>query len=95
MKIYLGDKNEELIERDSRFSKANYGSRKNYSIESALLEKRLIFDNSMLSGKETIYTLIDLQSCYDRQLANIGGIIEKSIGRDCAAFKLITKVIPN
>jgi len=95
MRIYLGDENEELIERDSRFSKANYSSRKNYSIESALLEKRLIFNNSMLSGKETIYTLTDLQSCYDCQLANIGGIIEESVGRDYIAIKLIIKVIPN
>ena len=83
-----------MIESDVRFSKANYGSRRNYSIESALLEKRLIFDSSMMSGKKTMYTLTDLQSCYDRQLAEIGGILEESIGKDRSAMKVITKVIP-
>ena len=48
-----------------------------------------------MSGKLTIYHLTDLQSCYDRQLANIGGIVEESVGRDRQAIKLITKVIPN
>jgi len=95
MRIYLDDDDEEMIESDDRFSKSNYGSRKNYSIESAILEKRLTFDNSLLSGKLTIYHLTDLQSCYDRQLVNIGGIVEESVGRDRKALKLITKVIPN
>ena len=95
MRIYLGDEDEEIIENDSCFSKANYGSRRNYSIETALLEKRLIFDNSMISGKETIYTITDLQACYDRQLAEIGSIVEESAGRDRAAVKLMSKVIPN
>ena len=49
----------------------------------------------MLSGKESIYTITDLQSCYDCQLAYIRGIIEESVGRDHAAMKLIAKVIPN
>ena len=66
MRIFLGDEDEEVIESDSRFSKVNYGSRKNYSIESALLEKRLIFDSSILSCKLIMYNLTDLQSCYDR-----------------------------
>ena len=39
MRILLDSEDEELIENDSRFSKANYGSRKNYSIESVILEK--------------------------------------------------------
>ena len=33
MRMKLGSKNKEIIEDDERFSKANYGSRKNYSIE--------------------------------------------------------------
>ena len=65
MRIFLGDDIEEMIEDDNRFSKANYGSRKNYSIESALLEKRLIFDSIILTCKLTIYNLTDLKSCYD------------------------------
>ena len=95
VRMHLGDDEEETIENDCRFSKANYGSRRNYSIETALLEKRLIFDNSLLSGKETIYTITDLQACYDRQLAEIGSIVEESAGRDRAAVKLMSKVMPN
>ena len=76
MRIFLREEIEEMIENDNRFSKSNYGSIKNYSIKSALLEKRAIFDNSMLSGKRTIHAITDLKSCYDRQLAEIGGIIE-------------------
>jgi len=52
-------------------------------------------DNSLLLGKLTIYHLTDLQVCYDRQLAEVGGIIEESVGRDRKALKLITKVILN
>ena len=95
MRIYLSDKSKELIELDKRFSKSNYRSRKNYLIKTAILEKWLTFDSSLLSNKLTIYHLADLQSCYDRQLANIGGILEESVRRNRKAMKLITKVIPN
>ena len=37
MRIYLRIDKEELIKNDSSFSLANYGSHKNYSIETALL----------------------------------------------------------
>ena len=66
MRIYLEDLTEEIIESDKRFSKSNYGLRKNYSIEIAILEKRLTFNNSMLMGNLTLYRLTNLQSCYDR-----------------------------
>ena len=36
MRIHLRADKEELIENDRRFSKSNYGSRKNYSIETAI-----------------------------------------------------------
>ena len=39
MQLYLNNDEEEIIGQDSRFSKSNYRSRKNYSIESAILEK--------------------------------------------------------
>ena len=60
MRTCLGDNDEEIIEKDRQFSKANHGSRRNYSIETALLEKRLMFDNSVLSGDKTICTITDL-----------------------------------
>ena len=95
MRIQLGGDAKELIEEDNRFSKANYGSRRNYSIESAILEKRLAIDNSLLSGQSMTHHMTDLKACYDRQLVEVGGIPEESVGRDRAAIKLITKVIPN
>ena len=60
MRIYLPIQREEVIKNDNRFSKANYRSRQNYLIKSAILEKRLIFDNSLLTTKQTIYNLTDL-----------------------------------
>ena len=39
MRIYLRLEGEELIKKDQRISKANYESRKNYSIESVILKK--------------------------------------------------------
>ena len=94
MRIHLRAENEELIENDSRFSTANYGSRKNYSIETALLQKRLVLDKSLIEMKPTIYNFTDLQSCYDRQLANVGSIVEESVGRNRSAMKLYTKIMP-
>jgi len=66
MRIALNSDEEELIEKDDCFSKANFGSRKNFAITTALLQKRLILDNSLISMKHNIYTMTDLQSCYDR-----------------------------
>ena len=92
--MYLNDDEEEMIEKDSRFSKSNYRSRKNYSIESAILEKQLVFDSSLLSSNMTIYYLMDLKSCYNHQLANIGRLIEESVSRDRNVMQLISKLIP-
>ena len=41
----------ERIENDARISKYNYVSRSGYSIENALLEKRLIVDYAKKSGE--------------------------------------------
>ena len=66
MRIFLLAEDEENIENDERISKANYRSRKNHLIKSAILEKRIIFNNSLLIIKPIIYNLTDLQSYYDR-----------------------------
>ena len=94
MRTHLNDDEEELMEEDVRTSKSNYGSRKNYSIENAILEKRLVMDKSLISCKKTMCHLTDLKSCCDRQLVNIGGLIEESIGRDRDVMKMLTKLIP-
>ena len=93
IRIFLCTDGEELIEKDPRFSKANYGSRLNYSIETALLEKRIIFDNSMLTMENTIYTFTDLKACYNKQLINLGSIIEESVERDRNAIMIFAKIL--
>ena len=79
IRVYL-NRNQEDIEIDQRISKSNYGLWKNYSIDSAILEKRLIFDASILNSEKTVYNITDIQSYYDYQLVNFGSIIQKSVG---------------
>ena len=93
MRMFLFADGKELIEKDPRFSKANYRLRLNYSIKTALLEKRIIFDNSMLTMENTICTFTDLKVCYDRQLVNLGGIIEESVGRDQNIMIMFAKIL--
>ena len=57
MRMCLEDSEEEMIELDDRFSKSNCSLRKNYSIETVTLEKRLTFDQSLLSAKSTTVLL--------------------------------------
>ena len=71
-----------MIEKDERLLKANYGSQKNYSIESAILEKRLIYDSCLLQNAPSIHNLIDLQLYYNHQLVNIGNIIKESVRKN-------------
>ena len=52
-----------------------------------LHKKHLMFDKRMIFGKETICTLIDLQTCYIQQLGEIGSIVEESPKKDRAAVK--------
>ena len=94
MRIALGAPGQELIENDDRFSKVNFGSRKNYAISTALLQKRLVMDNSIMSSKHTIYAMTDLQSCCDRQLPNVRSIVEESVGHNRNAMILRTKIMP-
>ena len=50
---------------------------KNYLIESAMLEKQSVFDNSLLLSKAGTCHLTDLKLCYDFQLVIIGRLIEE------------------
>ena len=95
MRISLGNNGQELIENNERFLKANFGSRKNFAITTALLQKRLVMDNSLISSRHTIYMMTDLQSCYDRQLSNVGSIVEESVGHNRNAMILYTKIMPH
>ena len=86
MRIFPCAKDCELIENDKRLAKANYRLCKNFSIETAIAEKRLIADRSLLMHKATVYNLIDLKSCYDRQLVNAGSIVEEFMQRNRRAM---------
>ena len=60
IRISISNRNQGAIEKDKRVSKCNYGSRRNYNIETAILKKRLIFNNSILIGESSTYNLTDL-----------------------------------
>ena len=66
MQIFLNHRNSENIESNTRLSKFNYRSRKNYLIETILLEKRLIYDSSIWSNYPIIHNMTDLKAYYDR-----------------------------
>ena len=75
-------------------SKCNCGSRKRHSIDSALLEKRLILDLSKREEDSFSCTMSDLEAYHDTQLPNIWAIVEEHIGVNRKAMKLVTKVLP-
>jgi len=75
MRIYIGSRNNEKIELDERLSQFNYGSRSNYSIEMAILEKRLMYNVAVRDGKPIIHNILDLKACYDHQLPNLGCLV--------------------
>ena len=79
MRILVNNRNKFKIEIYHRIVKSNYGSRLDYSIDDTILDKRLVFDNSIIIGKYNTYNMTDLQLCYDRQLAEIGLIVQDSV----------------
>lgn len=94
MWIFLGQRNIGRIENDLRLSKFNYSSRKGNSIDEIILEKRLLYNVSIRDCNEMIHIITDLESCYDRQLANLVSMVEESVGIDRNGVKLIAKVLP-
>ena len=46
--------------------KYNYGSYLNYSLEMVILEKKLIYDISILNQLKTIHNMTDLEVYFDR-----------------------------
>ena len=84
---------DDKIEEDSRISKSNFGARKGYLIENAILEKRLLYDNSIFTGKETVHTISDLKACYNRYLPNLGGLVEELVGILRKVAKMLMKSI--
>ena len=75
-------------------SRHNYGSRKGFSIDSALLEKKLLFDYAKRREESNVYLMSDLEACYDRQLPNIRGIVAESVGVNRNMMNILSKVLP-
>jgi len=57
---------DDTLEKNKRISKYNFSSRKGYSINEAILEKRLLYDTSMFTRSSTVYIITNLEACYDR-----------------------------
>ena len=94
MRFFVNIRNKGRIELDERVSKIYYRSRTGNSIEDVILEKILVFDNSIVIISHTIYSMTDLQACYDRQLSKIGAIGQESVGLETKPIKLMTKILP-
>ena len=58
----------------------NYGSRLKYSINNAILEKRLLYNQAKIIMEPTVHNITDLEACYDNQNAMLGGLVLESIG---------------
>ena len=56
--------------------------------------KRLIFDLTKRAGAQVAWTTSDLEACYDRELTNIGSIVEEFIGLIREAINLVIKLLP-
>ena len=50
---------------DDRLFKFNHRLRKNYLIQNALLEKRLLCNSSYYTQLPTVHVITDLKACYN------------------------------
>ena len=92
MRIVKIIRNKYNIESDDRFSKSNDGCSPGCSIEDDILEKTLVFDNVIVTGKNIMCAMADLKACYDSQLSKIGSIAQGSVGVETKPIQLITKM---
>ena len=77
MRAFVNERIVGLIETDEKISKGNYVSSKGCSIDDLMLEKIMMCDCSMQNMEETVHNFTDLESCYDRQLANVYGVAKE------------------
>jgi len=69
--------------------------RKYYSIEDALLEKRLLYNASRITKEISSHVITNLSTYYDRQLANIESLVLESVEVNRQIAALIVKVLPS
>ena len=60
LRMFVNIRNKGKIESDERVSKSNCGYRPGYSIKYAILEKILVFDNSLVTRNHNVYAMTDL-----------------------------------
>ena len=60
IRIFANERNSSRIETDPRISKCNYGLRKGYLIDNAILKKRIVYNNSLLTRYYIIHNMTDL-----------------------------------
>lgn len=80
MRVLVTLRNSKRAEKSNRLSIYNFGNRKNFDIQTALLEKQLIKDSATVNNLPILHYLDDRQACYDRQLPDIGLLTERSFG---------------
>ena len=58
------------------------------------MAKIFIFDLARKIEDLFAFAMSDIEACFDRQLPNIGGIVEESIGANRDEIEFTTKVLP-
>ena len=95
MRILVSQRTSIHAETSPRLSKANYGNRKHYNIQTAILEKSLIHDLASVTHLPTIHYIDDRKSCYDRKLSEIGKLTERSFGMHRSEVSFLCRILKN
>ena len=66
IRIFLGLQLNPDIEQDIRISKFNFSSQKQFLIDEAILEKRLLYNSSIWIESPIVQVITDLSACYDQ-----------------------------
>ena len=53
-----------------------------------------MYDVAIRDGKPMLHNISDLKACYDRQLPNLGCLVQESVGVEREATKVFAKVLP-
>ena len=94
MRICIDVRRNEKEEYYSRLSIYNLVSRKGYSLESLILEKRLMHDMRVCNEESMVYNMSDIEAWCDLQLPKIGGITEESLGIERKPMRIFKKILP-
>ena len=90
----IGGRNDKNIKNDNRLSEFNYGSRSNYSTQTAILEKISMYDLAARERNIIMHNTSCLKACYDRQLPNIGYMMQEAVGVERNLAQTFEKVLP-